>query len=253
LPDDPTLPDNALVSVATRHDGWTPQRQRGFLEALADSGSVESAARSVGMSARSAYRLRGRADARAFTAAWNAALERAMQRLFPAAIDRALHGTVRQRWYHGEMIAEDRVYSDRLLVWLLEKGGQMLAGGEQRREIGRNWDEAMDALEAGEPDPPPVVEQTKYRVWRNEIGQWRTNCFPPPRFRRYQAYAPGTPHYQRALTDEEWRALMSRRYHLVGSEEDNRRRFFGLSSEPDASDEADVAEPEKISSTPRLS
>lgn len=28
-----------------RHDGWTPERQRSFIEALADLGSVEAASR----------------------------------------------------------------------------------------------------------------------------------------------------------------------------------------------------------------
>jgi len=55
-PPSPTMPS---PPVAPRHDGWTPQRQRAFLQALVDSGSVEEAARAVGMSARRACRLRG--------------------------------------------------------------------------------------------------------------------------------------------------------------------------------------------------
>jgi molybdenum-dependent DNA-binding transcriptional regulator ModE len=43
---------------AARFDGWTPARQWGFLRALADLVSVSRAARSVGMSATAAYRLR---------------------------------------------------------------------------------------------------------------------------------------------------------------------------------------------------
>lgn len=227
----PTLPDNALVPVAARHDGWTPARQRAFIEGLADTGSVESAARGVGMSARSAYRLRGRADARAFDAAWNAALERAMRRLLPAAIERALNGSVRQRWYHGEMIAEERVYSDRLLIWLLERGAQMLEGGELRHEISRNWDKVMGALEAGERDPPPLVDRPDQRAWRNIVGDWRTNCAPPPRFRGFEAGAFGTDDYERELTREEERGLLRRRSLAVGSDEAVRRRFFGLPPE----------------------
>ena len=46
------------VPVRPRHDGWTPERQYGFIDALAQSGCVAEAARSVGMSVEDAYRLR---------------------------------------------------------------------------------------------------------------------------------------------------------------------------------------------------
>lgn len=41
-----------------RHDGWTPQRQRDFIAALADYGCVAQAAQAVHMTERSCYRLR---------------------------------------------------------------------------------------------------------------------------------------------------------------------------------------------------
>lgn len=148
------LPETALVPLRARADGWTPQRQRVFIEILADSGSVCAAAQAVGMSRESAYRLRRHHDARAFDAAWEAALERAMQRLLPAAIDRALNGTVRQRWYHGELIAEERVYSDGLMRFLLERGGAMLGAARARQALREDWETHMDALEAGHSAPP---------------------------------------------------------------------------------------------------
>ena len=147
--DTATLTDTALVPVASRHDGWTPERQRHFLETLADTGSVTAAAQAVGMSEQSARRLRRRADARAFDAAWEGALERAMQQLLPTAIDRALNGTLRQRYYHGELIAEERVHHDGLLLHLLERGAQSLGASRARRALRKNWDGAMAMLEAG--------------------------------------------------------------------------------------------------------
>jgi hypothetical protein len=148
-----TLPDEALVPVAERHDGWTPARQREFLEILADTGNVTRAAVSVGMTAQSAWRLRRRADARAFDAAWEAALERAMQQLLPTAIDRALNGTVRERWYGGTVVATERVYHDHLLKYLLERGERMLGASRARRALREEWDKNMDALESGETVP----------------------------------------------------------------------------------------------------
>ncbi|HEU0043331.1 hypothetical protein [Sphingomonas sp.] len=59
------------VPVRARRDGWTPQRQRDFIAALADVRCVVVAARLVGRSFQTAYRLRARADAVSFAAAWD--------------------------------------------------------------------------------------------------------------------------------------------------------------------------------------
>ena len=53
-----------------RHDGWTPERQRAFIEALADLGSVKHAAARINMSAVGAYTLRRQPGAEGFRAAW---------------------------------------------------------------------------------------------------------------------------------------------------------------------------------------
>ncbi len=49
-------------------------RQADFLGALAETGSVTKAARRVGMTRESAYRLRGKPGAESFTAAWDQVL-----------------------------------------------------------------------------------------------------------------------------------------------------------------------------------
>jgi hypothetical protein len=54
-----------------RRDGWTPDRQRRFLDCLRDGLDVRRAAARVGMSRRSVYHLRRR-DA-GFSRAWDAA------------------------------------------------------------------------------------------------------------------------------------------------------------------------------------
>jgi len=53
---------------------WTPARQRTFLTALYQSGSVAQAARMVGMSPSSAHRLRRRLAGTAFDRGWSNAL-----------------------------------------------------------------------------------------------------------------------------------------------------------------------------------
>ena len=51
-----TLPQFAPVPRKyNRYDGWTPERQRGFIEALADLGSVRAAAHAVNMTPEGAY------------------------------------------------------------------------------------------------------------------------------------------------------------------------------------------------------
>jgi hypothetical protein len=62
------------VPTRTRRDGWTVERQADFLGLLAETGSVIGACEAVGMSRKSAYRLRARPGAESFAAAWDAAL-----------------------------------------------------------------------------------------------------------------------------------------------------------------------------------
>ena len=67
----PFLPVPLLRS---RADGWTPLRQARFIGYLAETGSVAEAARRVGMSRMSAYRLRRRPQAESLVHAWDAVL-----------------------------------------------------------------------------------------------------------------------------------------------------------------------------------
>jgi hypothetical protein len=57
-----------------RKDGWTPERQLRFLDALAHTRSATKAAASAGMSRESAYRLRSRGGG-LFALLWDRALE----------------------------------------------------------------------------------------------------------------------------------------------------------------------------------
>ena len=59
----------------SRRDGWTAERQLDFLGELARTRSVTRAARAVGMSRESAYRLRSRGKSALFAAAWDRAMK----------------------------------------------------------------------------------------------------------------------------------------------------------------------------------
>ena len=54
------------VPVRARHDGWTVERQKWFILRLALGGCVSVAARGVGMTRKSAYRLLDRPGAESF-------------------------------------------------------------------------------------------------------------------------------------------------------------------------------------------
>lgn len=112
-------PVRALVPTRARHDGWTPERQTGFLDALAESGCVAEACAAVGMSAQSAYRLRTRVDAQGFRLAWDAALDLAIRKLSDACYSRALHGQAVPHFYKGEQVGEHRRHDNRLAMFLL--------------------------------------------------------------------------------------------------------------------------------------
>ena len=99
--------------------GWSAERQRMFLVNLAETGSVHLASAAARLTARSAYRLRARSPA--FAAAWDTADQLAVGRLSAIAFDRAINGRTEQIWQEGELVAEKRLPSDRLLMWLLAR------------------------------------------------------------------------------------------------------------------------------------
>ena len=90
----PDLPDFAPVPRKYRHDGWTPERQRAFIEALADTGSVTRAAGMVNMAQANCYTLRRAPGAEAFRQAWDAALDFGVGRLKDIAFERAIEGVM---------------------------------------------------------------------------------------------------------------------------------------------------------------
>lgn len=58
-----------------RHDGWSPERQRDFIAALAICGDVGRAADSVGRTYAGAWKLKTSGGAESFHAAWHAAID----------------------------------------------------------------------------------------------------------------------------------------------------------------------------------
>lgn len=115
-------PDFTPVALTrTRRDGWTAAQQRAFITALVRCGDVAGAAKSVGMSAQSAYNLRRRAGAESFAAAWEDALDWASDYFAAGAIERALHGVTFARTYRGRFKGTIHRHHDRDIIAALRR------------------------------------------------------------------------------------------------------------------------------------
>ncbi len=104
------------------HNGWTPERQQGFLQHLALHGSVAAAAAHVGLSRQSAYWLRRQPVGAAFGAAWDAALADRGRWIDDLAMDRLLDGEEEVIERDGVVVAVRRRPADvRLLLFHLKR------------------------------------------------------------------------------------------------------------------------------------
>jgi hypothetical protein len=86
LPSPP--PEFTPVPLRARRDGWTAERQYGYLVALAAFGHCGQAARAVGMTQQSAIRLRRRPEAASFDRLCTAALGLAKKRHAQVRLER---------------------------------------------------------------------------------------------------------------------------------------------------------------------
>ena len=103
-----------------RLDGWTEEKQRRFIEALADTGLVSHAAKAVGMSRESANRLRRSPHGATFSRAWDAARRHSGAALEDIAFERAIEGQEQNIYNeYGEVVCTKRVVNDRMLTFLL--------------------------------------------------------------------------------------------------------------------------------------
>jgi len=109
-----------------RQDRWTPSRQAAFLRELAATHCVSSAARAVGMSRQSAYRLRARLKGQPFDRAWAAAFDSVFNALAQAAMERALNGVEVPYLHNGEVVHVARRFDERLTLGLLKMRYELL-------------------------------------------------------------------------------------------------------------------------------
>ncbi|WP_435416941.1 hypothetical protein WAB17_08560 [Parerythrobacter aurantius] len=163
-----------LPGSAARHDGWSLEKQVGFLRQLSATHSIADAAKSVGMSRQSAYRLRSRLKGKAFDLAWEVAFHHSYDVLAHAALERALNGVERPVFFQGEQIGSYRNYDERLTVALLDRmtvGGNPAFGrlGPGAERHARDFKALLGRIAAGEevetgapgPGEPGEIEQLR--------------------------------------------------------------------------------------------
>lgn len=164
--DSPANPLTAFQAAATvmaqfpptelqrmRLDGWTPRKQRGFCEALADSGIVRQAAEAVGMTRESAYKLRRKAEGKGFSLAWDAALVLAKPRLMELAVERAIDGNREILIKDGEVVGERKKQDVRHLLATLSRLEAMQRNDSTAQAIAREFDAFLDCVEADAAQP----------------------------------------------------------------------------------------------------
>lgn len=188
------LPDFTPVPRRNkRHDGWTPERQRGFIEALADTGSVHAACKAVDMSQPGAYELRRQPGAESFREAWRRALDLGVQRIEDVAMDRALYGIEVPILSHGKRYGTRRLYNDRLLMFILrnrapERFGATANGGRAKgpnavgkmelERLKKQWKEEYEA-EQNHVSPEEIrtsiarkVDRLREQVEADKAAEW---------------------------------------------------------------------------------
>jgi hypothetical protein len=159
-----------------RVDGWTPERQRAFCEALADCGVVRTAAAQVGMTPQSAYELKRKPEGKGFALAWAAAMLLARPRLVDLAIERAVDGNVEQYVKDGEIVGERRKQDVRHLLAAITRLENVQNGDFVIATIADDFDTFLDSMEAeanvAAALPPPQEPAPK--------GKRKTKAPPSP-------------------------------------------------------------------------
>jgi hypothetical protein len=212
------------VPLRYRSDGLTARKQREFVEALADCGIVREAAARVGVTEQAIARVRRRSDARSFDRACEAAQVFGARRLRSIAYERAVEGTLKGHYFHGELVSQERVYDNRLLTYLLGKTGNLLEPSAEAVAVCDDWERHMDALEQGLQSPDPArseaadgasaddlveIDEEDAQVWL-EDGVWWTFFPPPDGFDGEEEGDTDDGDYRRTLSDDEQAAMKAR-------------------------------------------
>ena len=212
-----------------RDHGWTPARQRLFLEAIAAGHSVVDACRLVGLSHQSAYAFRQRAASAAFALGWQAAQLIARQHLADTLYVRAIEGQVETITRADGSTWERHRFDNRLAATMLARLDRFADGGADgaTRHVAQRFEAFLESLpdqcladadgivrspQLPQPTrnlPPPAEAPAEAHDpelpvwWCPELAEWRTHFPPPPDFDGVEDGVFGAEDYERNLDSAE--------------------------------------------------
>lgn len=141
--------DHLTLTPSRQANGWSIDRQRAFLEMLAQCGLADRAAGFVGMTRQSAYAFRQTLAGRAFDLAWDAALLLARQRMIDETYQLAFEGSVEQIYRDGRLVQEKRKRDPRMMLATIERlGGKAALGSAPAKAVAQEFSAFLDAMEA---------------------------------------------------------------------------------------------------------
>ena len=117
--DDPLLQFEPVPHKAPRRNSITAARQRAFISALATTGIVNQAARTIGASLEALYKLRHKPGGEAFSAAWDAAVDCGVQRLEDCVLAQAIEGEERMVVSAGKVVGTEFRHNSALVMFFL--------------------------------------------------------------------------------------------------------------------------------------
>ena len=146
-PDEIVIDFTPVPRLRARRNGWTEARQRGFIAALARCGSVAAAARSVGMTKRSAYRLLDASGADQFAAAWDVAIDVGLSRLRMNSLQHSLEGDYVPIYRRGKLVQVEHRRNDKLATALLSGRDRAVESYRRTAVARRQYGQDMGALD----------------------------------------------------------------------------------------------------------
>lgn len=222
-----------------RTNGWTEEKQRRFIETLADTGLVNVAARAVGMTRESAYQLRRAAHGAAFARAWDAARHHAGGLIEDIAFERAIEGTEQEVLdANGDVVAVRLVHDNRLLKYLLSHlrperyGSAWAQRAAPAPPVAPELAESLRAMEPALPAPPERLLDAETLAEELELADIADGVLP--HFLREQ---------DRPKTDAEIKAEAAAAREARGEAALRKRDAGGVLTEDEFSDECYYLDP----------
>lgn len=160
-----TTPDNphyasviaqyaTVMCDSTNIDGWTGERQRRFLEFIAEGDTVRGACKAVKLSTASAYAFRRRAKGRAFDLGWKAADLIAREKVAGDLLGRAMDGQVVEITRADGSTVTKHHYDNRLALTMLARldryadAAENTAPGHSARLVAGDFDAYLEMIGA---------------------------------------------------------------------------------------------------------